>query len=80
MAAKQAFVWVDAARAPIYKTAIVRDRHSGRLAAVPLAPCEHPPMDEGDDGITHVFAKGEKVTADHPACLAKPTFVPASAP
>ena len=81
MAAKLSFVWVEGASPPVYKTSIVRDRHTGRLAEVPLAPCEHPPIDEGDDGVTHVFANGEKVTADHPAVAANPQyFVPASAP
>ena len=60
------------ARAPVYRTVIVRDRHTGKLAEVPLAPCEAPPIDEGDEGTTYVFAKGEKVPADHPVVIERP--------
>ena len=81
MQCTEAFVWEDGGKPPIYRTVIVRDRHTGRLAEVPLAPVEAPPIFEGEAGTTHVFAKGEKVPADHAACLAKPQyFVPTSAP
>jgi hypothetical protein len=72
MQAREAVVVVVGARAPIYKTTIVRDRHSGKLAEVPLAPIEAPPIDEGDLGRSYVFAKGERVLSDHEAVLASP--------
>jgi hypothetical protein len=63
--AVEACVVVVGARPPEYRTAIVRDRHTGKLAEVTLN--EYPPIDEGDDGMTYVFKKGEQVRADHPA-------------
>jgi hypothetical protein len=75
--AREAMVVVLGARAPVYKTVIVRDKHTGKLAEVPLAPIEHPPLDEGDPETTYVFSKGEKVLSDHPAVLDGPhRFVP----
>jgi hypothetical protein len=75
--AREAHVVVLGARAPVYRTTIVRDRHTGRLVEVPLAPIEAPPLDEGDEGVTYVFAKGEKVLSDHPAVLQGPhRYVP----
>jgi hypothetical protein len=67
MQAKVAMVVIVGARAPVYQTTIVRDRHSGRLAEVPLAPIEAPPIDEGSEGTAFTFAKGERVLSDHPA-------------
>jgi hypothetical protein len=64
------------ARPKVYETAIVRDRHSGRLVEVELNP-ERPPLDEGDEGQTFVFKRGERVLSDHPACITSPgSFVP----
>jgi hypothetical protein len=70
--AKEAHVAFVGARAPVYKTTIVRDRHSGRLAEVPLAPIEHPPIDEGTEGAVYVFARGERVLSNHPAVIDGP--------
>jgi hypothetical protein len=70
--AKLPFLWVQGARPPVPRTVIVRDRDTGKLVEVPLAPCEAPLLDEGDEGTTYVFSKGEKVPADHPAVTHKP--------
>lgn len=70
--AREAFVWVQGARPPEYRTAIMRDRHSGQLAEVALT--ELPPLDPGVTGIPHAFKRGEKIPADHPAAVAKPGY------
>jgi hypothetical protein len=67
-----AFVWVQGARPVKYRTAYVRDRHTGRIAEVPLT--EYPPEDEGSHGVTRVVAKGERLPSDDPAVLAKPGY------
>jgi hypothetical protein len=72
MRARRAFVWVEGARPPIPRTIVTRDRRSGRLARVPLAPIEAPPLDEGDPGVTHVVGKGEELYDDDPVVKAKP--------
>ena len=59
------------ARAPVYETAIVRDRHTGKLAEVELNP-EKPPIDEGDPGRLYVFKRGEEISSDHEAYLDAP--------
>ena len=69
--AREAVCVVVGARAPVYRTAIVRDRHNGKLVEVDLNP-EAPPLDEGDEGTAYVFKKREKVLADHPAVLTSP--------
>lgn len=62
---------------PTYRTVIVRDRHSGRLAEVPLAPIEAPPLDEGDEGRSYAFRRDEEVYDDHEAVQQSPhLFVP----
>ena len=43
-----------------------------RLAEVPLAPCEAPPLDPGDEGVSYGFRAGERVLSDHPAVEACP--------
>ena len=55
--ATETFLFVLGARAPEYRIAVVRDRHTGRLAEVPLT--EFPPIDEGSDGQTFVVKKGD---------------------
>jgi hypothetical protein len=72
MKALDAFVLCIGAKAPVYRTAVVRDRHSGRLAEVPLT--ELPPTDPGSTGMLYAFRRGERVRADHPAVLAKPSM------
>jgi hypothetical protein len=72
--AREAMVIILGARAPVYRTTIVRDRKSGRLAEVPLAPIEAPPIDEGSEGVSYAFAKGERVMSDHPAVAARPNY------
>jgi hypothetical protein len=73
--AKLAFVWVQDARPVKWRTRIVRDRHSGRLAEVPLTELE--PEDPGSEGVPYCFAAGEVVPVSHPAVDAKPAcFVP----
>lgn len=63
------------ARQVEYQTAIVRDRHSGKLAEVALT--EYPPIDPGSEGRFYTFKRGEEVEADHEAVLASPgSFVP----
>jgi hypothetical protein len=75
--ARETMCVIVGARAPVYKTAVVRDRHTGQLAEVALAPCEHPPIDEGDEGRSFIFARGEKVLDDHEAVRHAPhCFVP----
>ena len=65
------------ARAPVYKTVIVRNRHTGQLAEVELRPPEAEPLDPGDGGMTYVFKRNEKVLADHPPVLESPgSFIP----
>jgi hypothetical protein len=68
--AREAVVVIVGARPPIFETAIVRDRHTGRLAEVPLT--EYPPVDPGSEGMSYPFRRGERVLSDHPACLASP--------
>ena len=76
--ARQAVVITVGARPPVYQTRIVRDRHTRKLVEVPMFP-ELPPLDEGSEGITYVFARGEEVEADHPAVLESPgNFIPIS--
>jgi hypothetical protein len=70
--AREACVVIVGARAPVYRTVIVRDRHTGKLAEVPLAPIEAAPLDEGDEGRPYVYRKGEKEWADHEAVLEAP--------
>lgn len=75
--AREAVVVVVGARAPTFRTVYVRNRHTGRVEEVPLAPCEAPPLDEGDPGQTYVFRKHEKVLSDHPAVVDGPhRFIP----
>jgi hypothetical protein len=77
VAAREAVVGVVGARPPIFRTTIVRNRHTGKLVEVPLAPMEAPPLDEGDPGVSYVFKRGEEIPADHPAALASPgSFYP----
>jgi hypothetical protein len=68
--AREAVCVIVGARSPTYQTAVVRDRHTGKLAEVPLT--EYPPLDAGSEGMTYVFRRGERVLSDHPACLASP--------
>lgn len=70
--AREACVVVVGARPPEFRKVIVRDRHTGLLAEVELAPSESPPIDEGDEGHTYVFRRGEEVDPDHPAVEASP--------
>jgi hypothetical protein len=70
--ARKAVVVTVGARPPIFRTTIVRNRHTGKLAEVPLAPMEAPPLDEGDVGRSYVFKRGERVPADHEAVLDAP--------
>ena len=70
--AREPVVVIVGARAPVYRTTIVRDRHTGRLAEVPLAPCEAEPLDPGDEGTAYGFRAGERVLSDHPAVDACP--------
>lgn len=65
--AREPVVVIVGARAPVYRKVVVRDRHTGRLAEVPLAPCEAPPLDPGDEGKAYGFRAGERVLSDHPA-------------
>jgi hypothetical protein len=75
--AREAVVVIVGARAPTYRTVYVRNRHTGRVEEVPLAPIEAPPIDEGDEGRSYVFKKHERVEADHPAVGASPgSFIP----
>ena len=63
------------ARPVEYRTAVVRDRHSGKLAEVALT--EYPPIDPGSEGRFYTFKRGEEVEADHEAVLESPgSFVP----
>jgi hypothetical protein len=74
--AREAVVITVGARPPVYETAIVRNRHTGQLAEVPLNP-ERPPLDPGDEGRWYVFKKGERVLSDHEAVIESPgSFVP----
>ena len=57
-------------RAPVYRTAIVRNRHTGQLAEVELNELE--PIEPGVTGESYAFGKGERVLSDHPAVVAKP--------
>jgi hypothetical protein len=55
----------------------VRDRHTGKLAEVPLSPIEAPLLEEGDLGLSYAFRRAEEVEADHEAVLQSPhNFVP----
>ena len=74
MRARVAFVWVEGARPPVPKVEIVRDRRTGLLAEVALAEIEHPLVDEGDPGVTHVVSKGEVLFDDDPIVRAKPFY------
>jgi hypothetical protein len=71
MQANEACVITVGARAPVYEKAIVRDRHTGKLAEVDMNP-ERPPVAEGDLGRSYVFKRDEKVRADHEAVLDAP--------
>ena len=59
------------ARAPEWRTVVVRDRHTRRLVEVSLVG-EEDPIDPGDPGTAYVFKQGEEVPADHPAVLDAP--------
>jgi hypothetical protein len=73
--AREAVVVTVGARAPVYRTTIVRDRHSGKLAEVPLT--EYPPLDPGSDGVFYTFKRHERVEASHPAVVTSPgSFIP----
>jgi len=67
---REPWLYIDGARPKVWRTIVVRDRHTGRLAEVPLT--EEPPIDPGADGTTYVFRRGEKVLSDHPAVIARP--------
>jgi hypothetical protein len=67
-----AFAWNRGARPPEWRKAIVRDRHTGQLAEVPLTELE--PIDPGDPGETIIVAKGERLPSTHPAVVAKPGY------
>jgi hypothetical protein len=71
--AHEAMVVVMGAQPPEFRKVIVRDRRTGLLAEVELAPSEAPPIDEGDEGHSYVFRRGEEVEADHPAVLDAPS-------
>jgi hypothetical protein len=68
MQAREAVVVVVGARAPEWRTRIVRDNKTGRLAEVSLVG-EEDPIDPGDPGRTYVFKKGERVLSDHEAVI-----------
>jgi hypothetical protein len=53
-----------------YQRRIVRNRHTGRLEEIDIH--ELPPAKPAVIGPTYAFARGEKVSADHPAVLASP--------
>jgi hypothetical protein len=67
--AREAIVVVVGARPPVYKTALVRNRHTGLLAEVEMQPPEADPLDPGSMGRSYVFKAGEEVDADHEAVL-----------
>jgi hypothetical protein len=74
--AKETIVIVVGARPIEYQKKIVRNRHTGKLVEIDLH--EAPPVDEGDEGTSYVFKRGEKVWPDHPAVEACPgAFRPA---
>jgi hypothetical protein len=74
--AKEAIVIVVGARPIEYQKKIVLNRHTGKLVEIDLH--EAPPVDEGDEGTSYVFKRGEKVWPDHPAVEACPgAFRPA---
>jgi hypothetical protein len=68
---REAFVGVIGARPPEFRTAIVRDRHTGQLAEVTLN--ELPPIDEGDPGVLRVPARRADPER-HPAAIEWPGF------
>jgi hypothetical protein len=70
--AREACMVIVGARAPTFQTVIVRDRHTRRLVEVPLAPIEAPPLDEGSEGVSYPFRRGERVMSDHPAVRQSP--------
>jgi hypothetical protein len=70
MQAREAVVVTVGSRNPVWQTAVVRDRHTGRLAEVPLT--EYPPIDPGSEGDFYTFRRGERVLSDHPAVLEAP--------
>jgi hypothetical protein len=73
--AREAVVITVGARAPTWRTHIVRDRHTQQLVEVPLT--EYPPLDPGDEGHAYVYRRDEEEYADHEAVLACPgAFVP----
>lgn len=79
--AKETFLYVEGARAAVPQTRIVRNRHTGQLAEVALAPSEAPFLDEGDEGTWYTVVRGERYPADYPPCVARPAqFHPCSPP
>jgi hypothetical protein len=79
MQAREAVVITVGARAPVYRTAIVRNRHTGQLDEVELN--EFAPIDPGDEGRWYVFKRGEKVLSDHEAVITSPgSFIPLVVP
>lgn len=60
--ATETFVAVFDARPKKYRMVIVRDRHTGKLAEVPLT--ELPPEDEGSEGRDLLVKKGDIFTPD----------------
>ncbi len=70
--AREAVVVVVGARSPVYKTALVRNRHTGLVQEVEMQPPEAEPLDPGSTGRSYVFKRGEEVEADHEAVLDAP--------
>jgi hypothetical protein len=70
MQAREAVVVFVGARPAVYRTAVVRDWHTGKLAEVALT--EYEPLDPGSEGTSYVFRRGERVLSDHPAVRTSP--------
>ena len=68
--ALEACVVTVGARPIVYRSVIVRDRHTHQLVEVDLHEAE--PLDDGDPGRSYAFARHEKVADDHEAVLDAP--------
>jgi hypothetical protein len=78
MEATETFLFVLDARPPEYQVEVVRDRHTGRLAEVPLT--EYPPLDPGSEGRVFLVKKGDMYLPDDEVVQHKPQHFRPAAP
>lgn len=78
MEATETFLFVLDAKQPEYRVEVVRDRHTGQLAEVPLT--EYPPIDPGSEGRVFLVTKGNLYLPDDEVVQHKPQHFRPAAP